>query len=357
VTSVEISLKIEELDILSYLDLHGIAYQTAGRNVGVACVGVCCPVCGDSSYHCGVFLDRKNWSCWRCNAKGSLFDLMVAYSSMRWDEFLDSLGEVVVRYVSVEEAVKSKLEGPKILEFGGLIVETQAPPLPPSVSITEKLLSTSRLLSRFFEERPHLDLCSVAQKGGRFCCSGKYANRLILPVYNNSDVRVSFQARDLTGQAEAKYLAPSMALKSHLYGEPDVRRGMPWRLVIMEGILDAIAVYDHHEFRSATVATMGTQVTSEQKRLLVRLIRDLAGYKLNYAQAWFSEDSPHRTEGLEVYFAFDGDAFFKSLELAQEMKLLLPGNTTIAVFQLEEGDDPCSIGGDNLWEKPTILIN
>lgn len=64
-------------DIEAYLNEKGIDYITEGKNVTEGSIEINCPFCGnDPSYHCGVFLSTKTFSCWRCGERGTALKLV-----------------------------------------------------------------------------------------------------------------------------------------------------------------------------------------------------------------------------------------------------------------------------------------
>lgn len=81
----------------------------------------------------------------------------------------------------------------------------------------------------------------------------KWANRLIIPIYNRQGRLIFFQGRDLTGLAARKYLSVNVPREAVMYGmaELDVHTNRP--LFVTEGFFDA--------FHLKGVAVLGRDLT------------------------------------------------------------------------------------------------
>lgn len=83
----------------------------------------------------------------------------------------------------------------------------------------------------------------AADIGIGFCAAGKYANRVVIPVYDGERL-VGWSARDITGRAERKYEnAPGMMRDRMLFNMNAIARVTAQPLICAEGGFDALAYW------------------------------------------------------------------------------------------------------------------
>jgi DNA primase len=92
------------------------------------------------------------------------------------------------------------------------------------------------------------------------CSSGYFAQRVIVPVYDNGDL-VYFQARDWTGRAPIKYLGPSGYEQGVLFNFD--RAAESGVLLLVEGIFDALRLPAY------AVALLGKRLQAQQQARIV----------------------------------------------------------------------------------------
>jgi hypothetical protein len=97
----------------------------------------------------------------------------------------------------------------------------------------------------------------------RYCYSGKYAARIIVPCFYDGDL-VTFVARDLFGTSDRKYLNPQGNKQSDFLYNLDNVQGS--RVVLTEGVFDAISVARD----VGAVASFGKSLSARQIDLLNR---------------------------------------------------------------------------------------
>jgi DNA primase len=104
----------------------------------------------------------------------------------------------------------------------------------------------------------------ACQHGVAVGLAGRYAGRFIIPIRYGGRV-VAFQARDMSGRAEAKYLSEG-GVGQYLYGLDDVK--LKQDLVIVEGIFDQ---WRASQRTSGVLASFSHNVTMRQAQLLIQL--------------------------------------------------------------------------------------
>ncbi len=179
-------------------------------------------------------------------------------------------------------------------------------------------------LTTFLRSR-RLDLRVAAQCGLVGSKDGSryydvFRNRLVFPIHDEQERIVGFGGRAV-GDEEPKYLnSPESALfaKSKLlYGLPFARRSVAasGRSILMEGYMDVIAA--HQSGFTAAMATLGTSLTGDHAKKLVRL-------------------AP------VVVLCYDADragikATLRAAEILEQQEL------QVRVISLPEGEDPDSL--------------
>jgi len=167
-----------------------------------------------------------------------------------------------------------------------------------------------------------LERAGLVSRNDRGHSYDKFRDRLMFPIHDRRGRVIAFGGRVLTSAASPKYLnSPDTTLfhkGRELYGLWQTRQAQVARLIVVEGYLDVLALFQHG--LKQAVATLGTATTSDQAELLFRNASD-------------------------VVFCFDGDragraAAWKALEAV--LPRLRDGRQALFLF-LPEGEDPDSL--------------
>lgn len=165
-----------------------------------------------------------------------------------------------------------------------------------------------------------------------------FRNRLMVPIMDDQGRVIAFGGRTL-GDDQVKYLnspeTPIYVKGQHLYGFNLAKESIKAKdgVVVVEGYFDAIALHQYG-FDNA-VATLGTALTEQQAKMLVRY-----------------------TESRRVYLSFDSDAAgMKAVERgAETLNQIAEGvGLNLRVIRIPGGKDPdeClrSEGGQEAFQK------
>lgn len=240
------------MDIYRFCHDHGIMLYESGRNIGPGFVGFNCPFCDDPSDHLGYNLYKNQFSCWRCGWKPK--DLVIS----TWLRVSRGRARELIREYG-GSAAKPKPDTSK-LPAKELKYPTQ----------TDQLQKHHRDYLRNRGFRPNVIAKEWGILGtGPMSVLDKidYSYRILAPIYWNGQI-VSFQARDITGQAKVKYKAcPKEREQVHhqhvLYSSPRIK--LPTDLgIIVEGFTDA------WRLGPLAHATFGIEITSSQLRVLAK---------------------------------------------------------------------------------------
>jgi len=293
------------MSLESILNSFGIEYVSTPDSKAV---NVNCPFCRgttkglpDYRFLCGIFRNNSRYHCFRCNRKGSFKYLLKAIADITDEEYDDLFTVVINNNENAVDIVREKMKR---------VIPKQEEKTLEEISgelITKDNIKDYALLERFIKERK-ITVETLIKYKCRVCgCVGKYAHRLILPVFDGNKI-VSFQARDLTGKAKKKYDNPKISVHNYIY---KTEFSNSKHVYIVEGIFDA------WRMRYNTVAIFGKSVSKMQSRLLRNLNMN------NYI------------------FCLDSDAFSTTIK---EMRSLSDYVDRVGIVNLPKGKDPDDLG-------------
>ena len=146
-----------------------------------------------------------------------------------------------------------------------------------------------------------------------YCTKGAYANRVVIPSYNENGFLNYFVARDFFKNSKMKYKNPPVS-KDVIVFENLVTFTKP--IVLVEGVMDAIAV------RRNAVPMLGK---FPSKTLMNKLVK----YKP------------------QTYIALDSDASRDALDLCN---MLLDYGINVTNITFNNDEDPSSVGYEQFWK-------
>lgn len=283
-------------DVQAYLESRGIDYHSAGEdNVSRGWVNITCPFpeCDDHSWHCGVNLESKLFSCYLCGNKGPIPRLIRQIEGCSF-----------AQANSVLESFQNPSNYPPNRELGRLSPRTPTKSLIPREAGPLQAIHRDYLINRNFDPE-RLETKYRLMGTGNL---GRYKFRIVIPVVLDGRV-VSFTSRDVTGKARSKYKDQPpeesvVPVKRCLYNLDSVGDAV----VVVEGPTDVWRIGD------GCVATMTTQWNDDQVALL-------------------------RGKGLKRAFVmFDSDARHKMKRLADRLSMFVPDVETIGMDEGDPGD-------------------
>jgi DNA primase len=190
-----------------------------------------CPKCGNDHWKVYIGADTGLGNCFAgdCETKYNRWSFIAAY-----------LGK---SNAEVYEHIKAyaREQGWRAPRRAAVAVELEPLALPPSVALPIGNRNLEYLerrgiqgdLARYFQLR----ICVRGRFGGQ-----DYSNRVIIPIFDLEGQLVSFQGRDITGEAERKYLFPAgyASTGAHLFNGQNVHHTR--RVVVGEGVFDVMAL-------------------------------------------------------------------------------------------------------------------
>jgi hypothetical protein len=234
------------MDIIKLFEDYHIQYWTEGKNVSPGWVQIRCLFCRDTSNHMGYNLKDEYFSCWRC---GSHPIKKVLSSLLHVNE--EELGNVFRTYSGRPHI--SKNDEP-IARIGSRKFK-----LPGN---TSEMLQQHRkyLINRGFDPDKLIKEWGLLGTGPVAILDNvDYKHRIVAPIKWQNEV-VSFQARDITGKHQLRYITcpKPREIKHHkhiLYGNQKEWKDIG---IIVEGITDV------WRLGPLATATFGTEYTTAQ---------------------------------------------------------------------------------------------
>jgi DNA primase len=235
-------------DALKYLRDFNIPHWESGKNVSIGWVGISCPICQDLSSHGGINLEKGYYSCWLCGGHSlikvirALEGVSHAEAKKRIEEYQTHSPTTVKKYTDTPP--KSDITFP----IGTSAIKDQH----------KRYLQTRGFNPDEILEKYHIlgtgPVAFINSDGRKI----NYSNRIIIPIIYQNRV-VSYQGRDITGQAKIKYIPclkteEVMHMKHILYNLDNCGD----TAVIMEGVLDV------WRWGDGGLCTFGIQYTDEQ---------------------------------------------------------------------------------------------
>ena len=256
-----------------------------------------CKFCNHHKRKFQVNLNNQHWHCWVCNVGGRairplLYKLNVSKQLIQ--QVSDSLKDHKPVYT------KQTDDTIRLPEEFDLLYSTNPD-------------SMLRKHAMQFCKSRNITVQDIARFSIGYCTKGAYANRLVIPSYNENGFLNYFVARDFFKNSKMKYKNPPVS-KDVIVFENLVTFKKP--IVLVEGVMDAIAV------RRNAVPMLGK---FPSKTLMNKLVK----YKP------------------QTYIALDSDASRDALDLCN---MLLDYGINVTNITFNNDEDPSSVGYEQFWK-------
>jgi hypothetical protein len=205
-----------------------------------------CPFCQehghkpDRKYHLGINYQYGYIHCFRCRTRHKLtYFLKILRKDFDSDDFTFEETHITVSH-------KTEIEFPK--EYLNVL------------DLFDARYSNYVKALEYIDRRIGIELALKINVG--FCNIGRYANRIIVPVFDSCDNIVYFVARAIYGFIEPKILNPLGERKSVLFNWNNAKKFS--EIYLMEGVFGALTVFPYG------IATLGKEITEEQIFVILR---------------------------------------------------------------------------------------
>ena len=236
----EIDEILKKLDIGAYMDREGIEYKPTSGSRGPQYNLEVCPCCGNDKWK--VFLNQESGlgNCFHgdCEKKFNKFTFIRHHTGLAGKDLMEHIRSVGAE-IGWRPARKSVI---------AVTTDVRNLKIPNSFDIPINGRNLAYLENRGIT----VDIAKYFHL--RFCKKGLFVYevegmkrfmpfdmRVIIPVFDLDGTLVSFQGRDITGEAEKKYLFPPgfASTGEHLYNGHNVHNTE--RIVVGEGVFDIMA--------------------------------------------------------------------------------------------------------------------
>jgi len=255
----DLSEILSNIDMESYLDREAIEYRLTRGSSGEQLQIKECPECGGNEWKVYLNADTGLGNCF-AGSCGTTFN---KWSFIRSHLQGSSTGDVFrhIKTVSQEHGWRPKKVAREVDE------EASELKLPESVPLPYKGKNLSYLTARgiSLDMAKHFNLRFSSKGMFWYKHEGEvrfqsYKNRILIPIYDIEGVLVSFQGRDITGDAEKKYLFPPgfASTGKYLYNAHNATGAKS--IVVNEGVFDVMAtrIALDQDVSTRSVVSIGT---------------------------------------------------------------------------------------------------
>jgi len=186
-----------------------------------------CPFCHHHKKKLQINLQTQKWHCWVCDSKGKRIQSLLRrlhVDSHKLKKIYEIYGDDYVVYSNNTEDEKVELRLPN--EFRSLLEEPKG------------LNPTFRKVKEYARKRG-ITQGDIKRYNIGYCDSGHYANRIIIPSYDNDNRLNYFIARSVFDEEKFKYKNPPVS-KNVIMFENQINWDEP--ITLVEGVFDAMAV-------------------------------------------------------------------------------------------------------------------
>lgn len=242
---------------------------------------------GNRSFHCPFCQHRKPkleikvvdspdgsnpWQCWVCGTKGRTIRSLLKHLNLTRAE-AESILQYVKKGEEQEESTKKIVRLPE--EFESL-------ELAPYSSVY------ANRVRKYLYARGLTDIDFV-RYGIGYCMSGKYADRVIIPSYDENNILNYFVARSLNSGAYLKYINPEVNKSDIIVFENLVNWDEP--IILCEGVFDAMAIRRNAIpllGQNISQALMKKIITSSCPDIYITLDRDAVKRALKHCETFLN---------------------------------------------------------------------
>lgn len=241
---------------------------------------------GNRSFHCPFCQHRKPkleirvvdspdgsnpWQCWVCGTKGRTIRSLLKHLNLTRAE-----AESILQYVKRGEEQEETKKAIRLPE------EFESLELAPHSSVY------ANRVRKYLYARGLTDTDFV-RYGIGYCMSGRYADRVIIPSYDENNILNYFVARSLDSGAYLKYINPDVNKSDIIVFENLVNWDEP--IILCEGVFDAMAIRRNAVpllGQNISPALMKKIITSSCPDVYITLDRDAVKRALKHCETFLN---------------------------------------------------------------------
>lgn len=280
-----------------------------------------CPLHEDKNPSWGINKITGQYNCFSCGDKGNLITLISKQMNISFSEAVKVLHNYAGLSMKVEELIiDSKMIYRQIKKMLKLKTKETESKIEAIISLPLDLSDSFMGGLDYFVNRG-INEDTLQRYNIKFCMSGFYKNRAIIPILDANGKLVNFEARDITGMAEKKVLYPKGANINNTLYNLHIAKYNSKSVIVVEGLMDALYLAQRG---FNVVSTYGVNMSERQEELLSKYFQ-------------------------QVYLAYDGDKAGRKAII--KYGSLLDLHLSVYVIILPKGKDP-----DGLTKKQFMKL-
>lgn len=291
---------IGKVDPEQYLDHMGVDYRITHGGSGKQLNIKDCPFCGGSSYKVYMNSESGLGNCFSGSCGKGTFNLtQFAQAVNGLNSFKETAAHIkaYLRSLGWRPARKPRVQAPPI--------DTSV--LPPSWPLP---MSGNKIHPYLAERGISAEMCAMF--GLRYCPKGdhvyvaegeekrqSYKKRVIIPIRDIEGNVVSFQGRDVTGEAIRKYLFPPGSATQRWLYNADLAKNHK-HLVVCEGVFDVIGAtqsFQEIDLDVGVVATFGKHMSADQFALIQKMV---SKHKVSDVTMMYDSEKPAIKAAIQI---------------------------------------------------------
>ena len=293
----------------------------------------CCPFHGEKTPSFTVSPEKQFYHCFGCGAHGTAINFLMEHEGLQFVEAVEALAARLGLEIITEQGsfTSNNQELYDLLEAANKFYQSQLRNNQTAVDYLKSRGISGQMAAAFnigyapalfdlmqkqfgrqFDHQSLIKTGLVTEKSATYTYD-RFRNRIMFPIKDTRGRVTGFGGRSINDDLPKYMNSPETALfhkGNTLYGIYEARQalGKLKRLIIVEGYMDVIALYQHNI--KNCVATLGTATTGQNIRNLLRYSPQLVfcfdGDRAGKAAAWKALEQmlPEYKDGIDISFAF-----------------------------------------------------